>query len=268
MEVYGLVRRRRPLPELGELVMATVAEVFDRGAYVILDEYGEIEGYVPIGEVSSSWVHNIRDFLKEGRKVVLKVIRVDPRKGHVDLSLRRVTAKERKEKLLEWKRLQRAEKFLEMAADRLGKTLDEAYEEAGWPMEDYFGEIFAGFEAAAMKGVEPLLKAGVPGKWAEVLAELAKAYIELPEVKISGILQLTSAAPDGVLRVKEALMKAAEAGGKYDISFRIYTVGSPRYRIDITARNYQIAEAAMESIVKAALNTIKKLGGQGSFTRV
>ena len=263
-----MVRRRRPLPELGELVMATVAEVFDRGAYVILDEYGGIEGYVPIGEVSSSWVHNIRDFLKEGRKVVLKVIRVDPRKGHVDLSRRRVTAKERKEKLLEWKRLQRAEKFLEMAAERLGKTLDEAYEEAGWPLEDFFGEIFAGFEAAAMEGIEPLLKAGVPKEWAEVLADLAKAYIELPEVKISGILQLTSTAPDGVLRIKKALMRAIEAGKEFDAVFRVYSVGAPRYRVDVRARNYQIAEAALDAIVKAALNAIKEMGGQGSFTRL
>jgi len=263
-----MVRRRRPLPEVGELVMATVDTVFDRGAYVLLDEYGGIEGYVPIGEVSSSWVHNIRDFLREGRKVVLKVIRVDERKGHVDLSLRRVTDKERKEKLLEWKRAQRAEKLLELAAERLGKTLDDAYEEAGWIMEDAFGEIFAGFEVAAMEGEISLIKAGVPEKWAKILAELAKAYIEISEVKISGILQLTSKASDGVERIRKALMSAIESLKNHNVKYRIYTIGAPRYRIDIIAKNYQIAEAALSVAVKAALNAIKELGGEGSFTRI
>lgn len=263
-----MVRRRRFLPEVGELVMATVAMVFDRGAYVLLDEYGGIEGYVPIGEVSSSWVHNIRDFLKEGRKVVLKVIRVNERKGHVDLSLRRVSDKERREKILEWKKAQRAEKFLEMAAERLGKTLDEAYEVAGWPLEDFYGEIFAGFEAAVMEGEKALTRAGVPKDWAKVLAELANAYIELPEVKISSILQLTSTKRDGVLHIKEALLSAMEVGKKFDIHFRIYTIGAPRYRIDVRARNYKVAELAMDKMVKAALDTIKRLGGKGGFTRI
>ncbi len=248
--------------------MATVDTVFDRGAYVLLDEYGGIEGYVPIGEVSSSWVHNIRDFLREGRKVVLKVIRVDERKGHVDLSLRRVTEKERKEKLLEWKRAQRAEKLLELAAERLGKTLDEAYEEAGWKMEDAFGEIFAGFEAAAIEGEAPLLKAGVPREWAKVLAELAKAYIEISEVKVSGVLKLSSRASDGVRRVKEALMSAVNALKNYDVKFRIYSVGAPRYRIDITAKDYKLAESALDAAVNAALKKIKELNGEGSFTRI
>ncbi|MCK4434705.1 S1 RNA-binding domain-containing protein, partial [Candidatus Bathyarchaeota archaeon] len=63
-------------PEIGDLVMATVGDVKDYGAYVKLDEYDQM-GLLHISEISSSWVRNIRNFVREGQKVVLKVLRVD-----------------------------------------------------------------------------------------------------------------------------------------------------------------------------------------------
>ena len=90
-------------PEVGDLVIATVKKVTDYGAYVWLDEYDK-EGLLHISEISSSWIRNIRNFVREGQKVILKVLRVDEEKGHIDLSLRRVTKRERIEKRMMWKR--------------------------------------------------------------------------------------------------------------------------------------------------------------------
>lgn len=53
-----------------------------------------------------------------------------------------------------------------MAAEKLGKTMDQAYEEAGWKMEDAFNEIYLGFEQAVERGEDVLTKAGVPEDWA------------------------------------------------------------------------------------------------------
>jgi len=50
-------------PEAGELVVATVERIADYGAYVMLDEYGR-EGLLHISEISSTWVKNIRDFIR------------------------------------------------------------------------------------------------------------------------------------------------------------------------------------------------------------
>ena len=75
-----MVIRRSEWPEVGDLVVATVRRIVDYGAYVHLDEYGK-EGLLHISEISSSWVRNIRDHVREGQKVVLKVLRVNPEKG-------------------------------------------------------------------------------------------------------------------------------------------------------------------------------------------
>lgn len=61
---------------------------------------------------------------------------VDRKKGYIDLSLRRVTDAQRKNKMQEWKRAQKAEKLLELMAKEVGKSLDEAYEEVGFKLEE------------------------------------------------------------------------------------------------------------------------------------
>ncbi|RLF12508.1 MAG: translation initiation factor IF-2 subunit alpha [Thermoprotei archaeon] len=259
-------RKRQPYPEVGELVIATVTEVFDKGAYVALDEYGSKKGYVPLSEVSSSWFHNIRDFLKERQKVVLKVIKVDPAKGHVDLSLRRASSVEREQKMFEWKRAQRAEALLSFAAKKLGRTLDEAYDEVGWKLEDKYGEIYVGLEEAVRHGVKALLEAGVQSKWAEAVYEVAKEHIELPVVKVSGRLELRTTHPRGVHLIKRSLLKALEVAKEKGYSVRIYVAGAPVYGVEVVAEDYKRAEAALREVAHVAIKEIKSMGGSGSFS--
>ncbi|AEM38059.1 translation initiation factor 2, alpha subunit [Pyrolobus fumarii 1A] len=264
-----MVRKRKELPEVGELVVGTVKKIYDYGAYLNLDEYGGIEAYLPWSEVASRWVRRIDEVIKEGQKVVVKVIRVHKQRKTVDVSLKRVTEGEKRRKMLEWKRAQKAEKILEIAAQRLGKTLDEAYEEAGWKIEEYYGELMAGLEQAAMRGPQALIEAGVPEEWAKVLAEEAARHIEIRKVRVAGLFTLRSLAPDGVERIKQVLLKAKEAAlnTEKDVEARVYTVGAPRYRIEIIAVDYKKAEKALAAALETAESVARELGVEYSFTR-
>ncbi|MEM3401878.1 MAG: S1 RNA-binding domain-containing protein, partial [Candidatus Hadarchaeales archaeon] len=146
-----MVRRRAEWPSAGELVLCTVTKIFPQGAFVSLDEYGGKEGMVHISEVASGWIKNIRDHIKEGQKVVCKVLFSDPERRSVDLSIRRVKDSERRWKVERLKLEQRAEKLLELVAQKLGKTLDEAYAEAGFPLQEKFGDLYAALEAAIQR---------------------------------------------------------------------------------------------------------------------
>ena len=42
-------------PEEGELVVATITNVKQNGAYADLDEFEGIEGFIFIGEIASGW---------------------------------------------------------------------------------------------------------------------------------------------------------------------------------------------------------------------
>jgi translation initiation factor 2 subunit 1 len=253
-------------PDVGDLVVATVVRITDYGAYVRLDEYDR-EGLLHISEVSSSWVRNIRDFVREGQKVVLKVLRVDAEKGHVDLSLRRVTKREKKEKGLSWKKDRKADSLLRNASEKLNLSFEEIYEKAGALIEKEFGELYEGLEKTAKEGANVLLKLGVPKDIAVTLEEIAKERIKIPLVKVKGILELQCTKPNGVVLIKETLLKVQKFGESQGANVRIYVVASPKYRIEVSAENYKSAETALEKATETALKNIEKIGGKGTFKR-
>jgi len=260
------VLRKREWPRVGELVVATVDRITDYGAYVLLDEYDNKEGLLHISEISSRWVRNIRDWVREGQKVVLRVIRVDPKKGHIDLSLRRVSEYERREKFLEWKRNRRALSLLASAATRLNMPVEKVVK-AVWPkLVEEFEDALGGLEVAADEGPEALVELGIPDNIAKAVAEVAEERIKKREVKIAGVLTLTSLAPDGVERIKKALVEA-EGACPEGTRARIYIIGAPKYRVEVMADDYKVAEKALRAVVDAALKAIKELGGEGSFER-
>ena len=251
-------------PEVGELVISTVNKITNYGAYVTLDEYNK-EGFLHISEISSGWIRNIRNHIREGQKVVLKVLRVNPERNQIDLSLRRVTQREKREKILLWKRSRKTESLLRSASQKLGLTLEELYEKISDPIEKSFSDIYEGLEAAAREGVEVLLRIGIPKEVAEALTSIAKERIKVSTVKVKGVLNLTCMKSDGVLRIKEALLKAKESGYKRGSNIRIYVIAPPKYQVEVTAKDYKEANAILKRVANTAINTIISLGGQGSF---
>ncbi|MGA3290792.1 MAG: S1 RNA-binding domain-containing protein, partial [Candidatus Bathyarchaeia archaeon] len=106
-------------PDSGDLVIATIESVMDYGAYANLDEYNK-RGFLHISEISSARIRNVHDYVREKQKMVLKVLHVNLEKGHIDLSLRRVTKRERIEKIKAWKRDRKGEVLLRAVAEKVG----------------------------------------------------------------------------------------------------------------------------------------------------
>jgi translation initiation factor 2 subunit 1 len=263
--VFDLVRGKSEWPADEELVMCTVTKVFAQGAFAKLDEYEGKDGMIHISEVASGWVKNIRDFVREGQKAVCKVLVVDPQKGHIDLSLRRVKDSQRRWKAQQWKREQRAKKLLELAGSKLGKSLDEAYEEIGSALQDKFDDLYSAFEAVAAKGGEVLADLDVDKRWPEAIGEIAASMVVTPTVEVVGYVDLSCPTPDGVDVIKSAMMTARDSVKTDEVNVEFYYVGSPRYRIKIIAPSYKIAENIMQKAAESAIAAVKKAGGKGEF---
>ncbi|UCC33281.1 MAG: translation initiation factor IF-2 subunit alpha [Candidatus Bathyarchaeota archaeon] len=251
-------------PETGELVVATVNRITGYGAYVMLDEYGR-EGLLHISEISSTWVKNIRDFIREKQKVVLKVLQVDSRKGHVDVSLRRVSKVERREKIRSWKKDRRAESLLNQASEKLGISPEAMNEKAGFPIEKEFGGLYEGLEKTANEGATILTKLGIPEDIATTLENIAKERIRAILVKRTGLLELECTKPNGAVIIRDALSRAQNMKTPKEAKIRVYTVSPPSYRIEVLAENYKEAEILLQKAADTALQTVTKLGGQGDF---
>ena len=265
----AVLKPRKELPDVGELVVGTVKEVYDYGAYLVLDEYQGIEAYLPWSEVASRWIRSIHEAVKPGQKVVVKVIRVNKPRKQVDVSLKRVTDGERRRKMMEWKRAQKAAKILEMVSEKLGVPFDKMCEDVAWKLEDYYGEVMEGLEQAVLRGPQALVEAGVPENIAQALYEEARRHIEIKKVKIVGVLTLRSLAKDGIRRIKELLRLATAKAKQHEgVDIRIYTVGAPRYRMEVIANDYKDAERVLREILEAVESKAKELEVEYSFSRI
>ncbi|WP_291764566.1 translation initiation factor IF-2 subunit alpha [Caldivirga sp. UBA161] len=258
---------RRQYPEVGELVVGTVKSIEEHGAYITLDEYGGIEAYVPINEVLQSWFRNIRDYLKVGSKAVFKVIRVDPRRGLIDLSLRRVRDEERERKFNIWKRNLKAIKLMEIIAQKMGVSLSKLMEEAGWSIMEYYGDLYSAFEDAAKGNIDPLIKLGIRKELIDEVVRVANERIEKPKVTIVGMLRMINLRPNGVEYIRKILDNAIDEAKKLGVEAKIYVIGPPRYRIEVTGSNPRHVEEAFERLSSLLVNEAKANGGEASVSR-
>lgn len=260
-----MAAKKQEWPEIGDLVIGTVETVTDYGAYIKLDEYDK-KGLLHVSEISSSWIRNIRDFVREGQKVVLKVLRIDTEKAHIDLSLRRVTRREKIEKIMFWKRERKAETLLRNVAEKTGLSVAEVYEKAGALIEKEYG-LYEGFEKAVKENTEVLTKIGVPEEIAVVIVEVARERIHVPLVKVKGVVELRCMKPNGVKVIKDAFLNAKKAEKLRDAKLRFYVVAAPRYAIEVMAENYKRAEDVLQKVSETIVSNVTKAGGQGSFRR-
>lgn len=72
----------------GQLVEGTITHLTKFGAFAKLDE--ELEGLIHISELSDQRINHPKEVVKEGDVVTLRVIKVDPERRRIGLSLRKV----------------------------------------------------------------------------------------------------------------------------------------------------------------------------------
>src|SRR3989344_8840742 len=112
-----MLYRKEGYPEEHELVSCTVTKILPQSVFVNINEYAK-QGMIHIAEISPGRIRNLRDFVEEGKMIVCKVLHVDSQRGHIDLSLRRVTESQRREKNDQMKQEMTAEKIVEFLADQ------------------------------------------------------------------------------------------------------------------------------------------------------
>lgn len=90
------IKRLKPEPwstvqeryQIGQLVTGTITNITEFGAFARLDD--DIEGLIHISELSEDRIDHPNAVVKEGDEVTLRVIRIDPDRQRIGLSLRRV----------------------------------------------------------------------------------------------------------------------------------------------------------------------------------
>ncbi len=245
---------RRNLPETGDLVIGTVKSIFDHGVYVDLDEYEDLQAYCHVSEVSSTWVRNIRNVMRLGKKVVGRVMRV--KEHQIDISIKRVSDGLKRKKVEETKRYKTALTLLEMGAKKRKINFETARAEVEDLCTQYYGSLYQAFEEALFGGENAFIDAGVTEEWSNVLTDIAKKNMTIPKVEISRDLEIICWEGNGVNLIRDALKKAGKSreeieAGVEELDMNIYVRGAPIYRFVISARDYELAEELMSKAISA-----------------
>ncbi len=249
-------------PEVGEIVVSTVTRIMDQGAYVTLDEYNNIQGFLHVSEIATGWIRNVEKFLKVGEKKVLLVKRVDPGRSEIDLSLKQVSADQKKKKLLEIKRTEKEKALVDNLKSK-GNLTKAEIEKLENVLTDKFGSIYDAFSEVSAKGMSILEDLKLPPKSIPIIEELS-SKIQVPHVEIRGVLELTCPKSNGIEIIKNSLLEAME-NKKVNVS--VTYIGAPKYRIAITAQNFKEAEKELKPTLEIIESTIGKKGGTFKFTR-
>lgn len=253
-------------PEEGELVVATITTVKQNGAYVLLDEYEGIEGFIFIGEIASGWVKNIRGFVREGQRVICKVMRTRRDGTSLELSLKSVSEERRRDRLQEWKNEQRAHQLLKVLGEKVGWN-EEQVAEYSVELTEAFGGLYTAFEEAAMQE-GALQNAGFEGDWLVAFIEIAVENIIPPFVEVRGTLTLSINVTDGVSVIRSAL-EAAEAlsNEAEEIDVKCFYDGAPSYRLELRAPDFKVAETMWEEATQAVVSHMTAAGGEATAER-
>ena len=251
------------LPEIGEIVIATITKVSDHGAYVTLDEYDGVQGFLHISEIAPGWVRKVTRYVKENEKKVLLVKKIQAQRGEIDLSLKQISKEQRKKKLLDVKRFEKEQGILKNIQEKAELTTKQI-EDIEDKLLSKYDSIYDAIIYIATKNKDVLNSLEISEKIQTVIEDIS-SKIKLPSVEIRGILELTNNKSNGIEIIKKILLDVIKdnADSKIEISY----IGAPKYRVSIIAQEFKTAEKIIKPILEKIEKDVKKQNGTFNFTR-
>lgn len=249
------------MPEQGEIVLATITKVMDHGAYVTLDEYDDIQGFLHISEIAPGWIRSVNRFVKDGEKKVLLVKKVNSKRGDIDLSLKQISKDQKKQKLKEVKKFEKGKTLLQNVQEK-AKLSDEEVEKLEDSIYSKFDSVYDAFIQIGRNGIDSVKELKIPKKTAVAIEEVC-SRIKLPSVEIRGIMEITNNKSDGVEIIKKILLDVLKKDNTIDITY----LGAPKYRLSITSEDFKSAEKSLKPIISEIQTNIEKKKGLFKFTR-
>ncbi len=237
-------------PDRDDLVVVKVIQILDYGVFVELLEYNNSRGFVHISNVSSSWVKNIRNFVKINQVRVAKVLNTDSEKRQIDLSFAGVTPQREKQKLTEFKQVNREEKLIQILAKQENKKFDEVWQEVADPLIEEYGSLFEAFEKILFgEDVETI----IGKKWVLPVKSLVEKNLVISKKILKGKLKLSSVLSNGLDDVKEVL------GTIEDNKFCTVTyAGAGSYGISCEGRTFKDAEKKLDKKIEEVEKLARK----------
>jgi translation initiation factor 2 alpha subunit (eIF-2alpha) len=217
-----------------DIVMCTVKKIEGTMVFVDIEENGQ--GSIVMSEIAAGRIRNIRDYVSVGKKIVCKILKAE--KGHLELSLRRVTASE-KEKIKE--KYEKERTLLNMLKASVKKP------------EEIFGKIKESYDATEffeeIKSNPSIIEKFIPKS---EVATFTKIFSEKKEKEkeVKKKITIKSISSTGIKEIKEVLQEAKNV----EISY----LGSSKFSLFAKAKDFKEANQKIQSAIEKIKSKAKE----------
>jgi len=240
--------------------MVQVKDVVENGAYVILLEYGNIEGMITPNEYTTVRMKSVNKVMKVGKQEVVVVLRVDKEKGYIDLSKKRVQVDEIKACEDRFNKAKQVHSILRNVAEKANVDLERLYETIGWPLYKQFGHAFDALKVALLEPDKMFANIKMSEDIKEkVIAEI-KRRLTPPSVKVRADFEMTCYTYEGIDGIREAL-RAGEKLSNPQVDIKFQVVTAPQYVGISNTYEKSSGVELMTAALKIVEQTIKAKGG-------
>jgi translation initiation factor 2 subunit 1 len=220
------------LVQEGDIVLCTVENIVGTTVFVKIENNGE--GTIIFSEVSPGRIRNIREFVVPKKKIVCKVLRISGK--NIELSLRRVTQQERKDRLEEFNQEKKYGSMLKLIlGEESGRIIEKILKEK---------DLISFFEEAKEnpENLEKFLNKENSRK----ILEIIKRH-KTKKIIIKKQISLKTKRADGLNIIKKVLGEIKNTKVKY--------ISGGKYSLEIESDNPKKADKEL----KETLENIEKI---------
>ncbi len=228
----------------GDIYICTVKKILQHGVIVRVEET-DSDGFIHISEISKRWVREVKDIVKEGDKLVCKVIKL----GGIspELSVKRVTDNEKKQALKEWSIENRITKILEKTAGKDNQRIIEDIK------KDY-KSIFGFYNAVVKDGEKAIDKIKVKKDVADTVLDFVEKTKR--KIVIKTDMEVRTYESDGIDRIKKLFEEEYSNKKDYVVKY----IKSPHYLLMVNAGETKKTISENRKIIEAIEKKARELG--------
>lgn len=213
--------------EEGEIVLCTVERIDKANVFVKIDNNGE--GTITMSEIASGRIRNIRDYVVPKKRIVCKILKISH--NRIELSLRRVSQKEREEILNQEKQERNYMSLIKAVTKEKSQEIIDKIKEKNNLIEFIQESIESPKELEKICGKENANK----------IIDVIKNQKQTKSI-IKKEFKLKSTAPNGIKLIKDLLLEIEKGEIKY--------ISAGRYSIKIENKDKKTAGKEIQGILE------------------
>ncbi len=225
--------------EPGEVLPCIVDRIIGTTVFVkVLYKGKELEGSIITSEIAPGRIRNLRDYVVPKKRIICKVLRIT-KSGGIELSLRRVTQKEKKEVLEQIKQEKGFKQIIKNIAKEKSKKIIEEIRKEG---------SFTDFLESLKKDESKLEK--IAGKTLSKKILDALNSQKKKKAILKKELEIHTDIEDGIVQIKKVLSEVKNAKLRY--------ISAGKYSIEAEDEDMKSADKKLTESIESLKNELNK----------